>query len=41
MQIYGIDLAMEKFDVNYLDRQGKEKHFIVNNKLGAIARFLK
>ena len=41
MQIYGIDLAMEKFDVNFLDRKGNEKHLIVNNKLGAIARFLK
>lgn len=41
MQIYGIDLAMEKFDVNYIDKNGKEKHLIVNNKLNAIVRFLK
>jgi len=41
MQIYGIDLAMEKFDVSFLDSKGNEKHLIVNNKLGAIARFLK
>ena len=41
MQIYGIDLAMEKFDVSFLDGKGGEKHLIVNNKLGAIARFLK
>ena len=41
MQIYGIDLAMEKFDVNFLDRNGNEKHLIVTNKLAAIARFLK
>jgi len=25
MQIYGIDLSMEKFDVNYIDKNGKEK----------------
>ena len=41
MQIYGIDLAMEKFDVSFLDRKGIEQHLIVNNKLGAISRFLK
>ncbi len=41
MQIYGIDLAMEKFDVSFLDGKGSEKHLIVNNKLGAITRFLK
>ena len=41
MRIYGIDLAMEKFDVSYLDKKGNEKHLIVNNKLGAISRFLK
>lgn len=41
MQIYGIDLAMEKFDVNFIDKKGNEKSLIVNNKLGAIARFLK
>jgi len=32
---------MEKFDVNFLDRNGKEKHLIVTNKLAAVARFLK
>lgn len=25
MQVYGIDLSMEKFDVNYIDKNGQEK----------------
>jgi len=25
MQVYGIDLSMEKFDVNYIDENGKER----------------
>ncbi len=41
MQIYGIDLAMEKFDVSFPDGKGSEKHLIVNNKLSAITKFLK
>ncbi len=41
MQIYGIDLAMDKFDVNYVDIKGDEKCLIVNNKLVSIVRFLR
>lgn len=32
---------MKKFDVSFLDKEGNEKQLIVNNKLGAITRFLK
>jgi transposase len=40
MKIYGIDFAMEKFDVNFLDLDGREKHLIVANKIGSITKFL-
>ncbi len=40
MQIYGIDLSMEKFDVNCVNDSNEEKHFIVNNNVNSIARFL-
>jgi len=40
MQVYGIDLSMEKFDVNFIDANGKEKHRVVKNKLGSISNFL-
>ncbi len=40
MQVYGIDLSMEKFDVNFIDDSGKEKKKQVNNRLGAISKFL-
>ena len=40
MQIYGIDLSMEKFDVNYIDKNGKEKKREVKNKLNDISNFL-
>ncbi|MFC6100719.1 IS110 family RNA-guided transposase [Olivibacter domesticus] len=40
MQVYGIDLSKEKFDVNFLDATGKEKHRTVKNELSAIWRFL-
>jgi transposase len=40
MQIYGIDLSMEKFDVNYVDEHGKEKGKTVKNELKAISKFL-
>jgi transposase len=39
-QIYGIDLANEKFDVNYSDSKGKEYHKIVKNNYSSICRFL-
>jgi len=40
MQVYGIDLSMEKFDVNFLDAKGKEKNREVKNGLVSISRFL-
>ena len=40
MQIYGIDLAMEKFDVNFVNKNKEEKHLVVSNKLSAIVKFL-
>ena len=40
MQIYGIDLSMEKFDVNCVNDSKEENHFIVNNNVNSIARFL-
>lgn len=40
MQVYGIDLSMEKFDVNFIDANGKEKHMEVKNKLSSISHFL-
>ncbi len=40
MQIYGIDLSMEKFDVNYIDKNGKEKNKRVKNRLIDISGFL-
>lgn len=40
MQIYGIDLSMEKFDVSYIDQEGNEEKRQVKNKLKDIAKFL-
>ena len=40
MQVYGIDLSKEKFDVNYIDNQGKEETKQVKNRLSDISRFL-
>ena len=40
MQVYGIDLSMEKFDVNFTDSKGKEKKKQVKNRLSAISKFL-
>ena len=39
MQIYGIDLASEKFDVSFLV-DGKEKHIVVKNSFAQIEKFL-
>ncbi len=39
-KIVGIDLAKEKFDVNYIDRAGKEIQKVVKNNLKAITSFL-
>ncbi len=40
MQVYGIDLSMEKFDVNFINQTGKEKKKQVKNQLGSISTFL-
>lgn len=40
MQVYGIDLSMEKFDVNFIDEKGKEQNKVFNNKLASISKFL-
>jgi len=40
MQVYGIDLSKEKFDVNFFDTDGKEKNKTVKNGLTAISKFL-
>ena len=40
MQVYGIDLSMEKFDVNFIDAKGKEKNREVKNGVVSISRFL-
>lgn len=40
MQVYGIDLSMEKFDVNYIDENGKEKDKQVKNRLENISKFI-
>lgn len=41
MQIYGIDLSMEKFDVNFIDQNGNEKNKTVKNEVNSISNFLK
>ncbi|WP_163710229.1 transposase [Mangrovibacterium lignilyticum] len=40
MQVYGIDLSMEKFDVSFIGINGKAKSKQVNNSLAAISKFL-
>lgn len=40
MQIYGIDLASEKFDVSYVDSSGLPQHFVVKNNQSQIEKFL-
>ncbi len=40
MQVYGIDLSMEKFDANFIDANGKVKNLQVKNKLIPITKFL-
>lgn len=41
MQIYGIDLSMEKFDVNFIDQNGNEKNKTVKNEVNSIFNFFK
>lgn len=40
MQIYGIDLSKEKFDVAYLNTSGEEKLKVVDNELNSISKFI-
>lgn len=40
MQIYGIDLSKDKFDVNFLDANGKSVNKTVKNGLKTISKFL-
>lgn len=40
MQVYGIDLSKEKFDVNFIDAKGKEKDQEVKNAVASISKFL-
>lgn len=40
MQIYGIDLASEKFDVSFIDNRGIARHIVVKNRKAQIERFL-
>ncbi len=40
VQIYGIDLASEKFDVNFLNENGRVCHKIVRNTRNQIEKFL-
>ena len=40
MQIYGIDLASEKFDVSFLRPDGTERHLVVKNSTSRILKFL-
>lgn len=40
MQVYGIDLSMEKFDVSFMNESRKEMNRVVKNTLSGISRFL-
>lgn len=40
MQVYGIDLSMEKFDVNFIDAKGNENEKEVKNGVVSISKFL-
>ncbi len=40
MQVYGIDLSMEKLDANFIDAKGKEKEKEVKNGVVSISKFL-
>lgn len=40
MQIYGIDLASEKFDVSFIGEDGKPRHIVVRNTVSQIEKFL-
>lgn len=40
MQIYGIDLASEKFDVSFIDSNGRTRHEVIKNTHAQIEKFL-
>jgi transposase len=40
MQVYGIDLSMEKFDINFIDEKRREKQKEVKNGVVSISKFL-
>ncbi len=40
MQIYGIDLASEKFDVSFIDSGSRARHVVVRNTKSQIDKFL-
>lgn len=40
VQIYGIDLASEKFDVSFVDEDGKTRHIVVKNTHSQVVKFL-
>lgn len=40
MQIYGIDLASEKFDASFIDSDGRARHIVVKNTKPQIEKFL-
>jgi transposase len=40
MQVYGIDLSMESFDIDYIDQNGKQQRKQVKNRLNGIWNFL-
>ena len=40
MQVYGIDLSKEKFEVNFIDAKGKERKREVKNGVVSISKFL-
>lgn len=39
-QIYGIDLAKDKFDVNFITQDGKEVKKVIKNNLASISKFI-
>ena len=40
MQMYGIDLASEKFDVSFVNSDGKDRYIQVKNTISYIETFL-
>ena len=40
MQVYGIDLSKEKFDVNFIDSSGREENKEMKNGVTSISKFL-